>query len=97
MKNTDGTEVWRPSSEPQQNTVRVEIPLHVPGCIADMPEAELLKRSKAKRCWICGNKLRSGRNYPQTIDGHKRDLHKFCGERHKKTEARSDNAFGLEY
>lgn len=76
---------------------KVEIPLHVPGCIADMPEAEGLKRSKAKRCWICGNKLRSGRNYPRTIDGYERDLHKFCAEQHDKTEARSDNAFGLEY
>jgi hypothetical protein len=66
-------------------------------CIANPSEEGRLKRSKAKRCWICGNKLRGGKNYPRTIDGHKRDMHKFCAEEHDKAEARSDNAFGMEY
>lgn len=48
MKNTDGTEVWRPSSEPQQNTVRVEIPLHVPGYEQEVLSVEL------KPCPFCG-------------------------------------------
>jgi hypothetical protein len=60
-------------------------------------EEEQPKRSKAKRCWICGHKLRSGRNNPRTIDGHKRDLHKFCAKQYEKSEAREDNAFGMEY
>jgi hypothetical protein len=67
------------------------------GCIADKYKESGFNRSKAKRCWICGNKLRGGKSYPRTIDGHKRDLHKFCAEDHDKAEARSDNAFGMNY
>ncbi len=55
------------------------------------------KRSKAKRCWICGNRLQSGRGVRRVIDGHERDLHKFCSEQDKKKEDRSDKVYGMEY
>jgi hypothetical protein len=54
-------------------------------------------KSKAKRCWICGNKLYGGKNYPMVIDGHTRDLHKECAERYKREKDISDNAYGMKY
>lgn len=56
-----------------------------------------MKKSKAKRCWICGNKLVPGRGIRRVIDGHERDLHKLCSELDEKNENRSNKAFGLEY
>ena len=66
-------------------------------CISDCSDEAPLKRSKAKRCWVCGNKLQSGRGIQRVIDGHERNLHKFCSEQDKKKEDCSDNVYGMEY
>lgn len=66
-------------------------------CIAGKSHEVAPKRSKAKRCWLCGNKLQSGRGVRREIDGHERDLHKFCSEQEEKEKGRSDKVYGMEF
>lgn len=55
---------------------------------------DIPKKTKHKRCWFCGLRLRGGKGVSVDIEGTNVDAHKSCAEDGRKL---GDYAFGMKY
>ena len=55
------------------------------------------KKTKHKRCFLCGNRLNGGKGVLRFINGVELEVHRMCADRNDAEIAREDNAFGMEH
>jgi len=54
------------------------------------------KRTRHKRCFLCGLRLNGGRGVMRTINDIEHEIHRMCADRNDAELAKEDNAFGME-
>ena len=62
--------------------------------LTKQPQQENKLRTKHKRCWFCGRRLRGNKGVQVDIEGNNVDAHKSCAEDGRKL---NDYPFGIEY
>ena len=56
-----------------------------------------MKKTKHKRCFVCGSRLNGGKGVLRFINGLEHEIHRMCADRHDAEITREDTAFGMEY
>ena len=55
-----------------------------------------MKKTKHKRCFLCGLRLNGGKGVMRTINGVEHEIHRACADRNDAEIDRDNNAFGME-